>query len=83
MELFLNPVTVFALLVGGMVGWYPRWPILRVLTLAFVPLVIAVICTIFYGELGLFLVPMGAVAYGLGMLIGHLLQRIQKSHHDT
>jgi len=93
MEIFLHPIVVLQLLLGGVVGWYPRWPIFRVLTLAFVPLVIGGISAIYYGLFsasgesrgwGLLaiylLVPAGFVAYGIGMLIGYLLQRIQKSH---
>jgi|JI10StandDraft_1071094.scaffolds.fasta_scaffold1197862_1 hypothetical protein len=94
MEIFLHPVIVFELLLGGVVGGCLRWPIFRVLSCLVVPVMFAFATAAYYGlftESGesrgwallafIRLAPAGFVAYTVGVLIGYLLRRVQA--HDT
>ena len=93
MEIIFHPVIIFELLLGGVIGRYLRWPIFRVLSCLFVPVVVALVAAAYYYFAGrgdergwaviafINLVPTGFVAYSVGVLVGYLLRRFQA--YDT
>ena len=96
MEIFLHPAIIFELLLGGVVGLYLRWPILRILSCLAVPPLVALGVAAYYGlftESGeshgwallalIRLAPAGFVAWGTGVLLGYVLRKVQTREHDT